>query len=282
MPQPISQSLRPTPRAVFMSSFVPRECGLATFTEDVLNAVAAHGVPCKVIAMNRPRQHFNYDRRVIAVVHEDRLADYLAAAARINAGHYDVLSVQHEFGLFGGEHCDYLPTFLAAVNIPIVTTFHTILRKPSAAMRENLRAIAFQSSAIVVMNGLAIELLEKVYGLDTHNITMIHHGAPVVPRGRRYTMKHDLKLHGTHVISTFGLLSSGKGLEYAVKAMPYIVEDCPDAVYLILGTDPPRRETAGRRAVPGCIDVRWPSNWACRIMSALWTNFLPKPNSSPI
>lgn len=248
MPQPISQLLRPAPRAVFMSSFVPRECGLATFTEDVLNAVSAHGVSCKVIAMNRPRQRFNYDRRVIATVYEDRLADYLAAAARINAGHYDVLSVQHEFGLFGGENCDYLATFLAAVNIPVVTTFHTILRKPSVAMRENLRAVAARSSVIVVMNSLAIELLEKVYGLDTHNITMIHHGAPVVPRGRRYTMKSDLKLHGTRVISTFGLLSSGKGLEYAVKAMPYIVEDCPDAMYLILGqTHPVVKQQEGER-----------------------------------
>ena len=248
MPQPILQLLRQTPRVVFMSSFVPRECGLATFTEDVLNAVSAHGVACKVIAMNRPRQRFNYDHRIIATVHEDRQADYLAAAARINAGGFDVLSVQHEFGLFGGEECDYLANFLDAVHIPIVATFHTILRKPSAAMRQNLRAVASRADAIVVMNGLAIELLEKVYGLETRNVTMIHHGAPVVPRGRCYTMKKDLKLHGKRVISTFGLLSSGKGLEYAIKAMPYIVEECPEALYLVLGqTHPVVKQEEGER-----------------------------------
>jgi len=248
MPQPIIQRLHPTPRVVFMSSFVPRECGLATFTEDVVNAVSAHGVPCKVIAMNRPRQRVNYDRRVIATVHEDRMQDYQAAAALVNTSGYDILSIQHEFGLFGGESCDYLERFLNEVNIPIVTTFHTILNKPSVAMRQNLRAVARHSSAIVVMNSLAIELLEKVYGIDSRMIYMIHHGAPVVLSGRRYTMKSDLKLHGRKVLSTFGLLSSGKGLEYAVQAMPYIVEECPEAVYLILGqTHPVVKQQEGER-----------------------------------
>lgn len=248
MPLPISQTLLSAPRAVFMSSFVPRECGLATFTEDVLSAVSAHGVTCKVVAMNRPRQRHAYDKRVITTVHEDRLQEYLAAAAMINASSFDVLSMQHEFGLFGGESCDYLEKFLEAVRIPVVTTFHTILKQPSPAMRQNLRAIASRSSAIVVMNSLAIEVLEKVYGLDTRKIFMIHHGAPVVPRGRRFTMKSDLKLHGTRVISTFGLLSSGKGLEYAIQAMPYIVDECPEAVYLILGqTHPVVKQQEGER-----------------------------------
>lgn len=222
-----------------MSSFVPRECGLATFTEDVLRAVGSHGVSCRVIAMNRPHQQFAYDPRVITTVQEDQSGDYLAAADLINHGGYDVLSVQHEFGIFGGTECDHLPMFLERVRIPVITTFHTILRYPTPAMRRNLRAVASRSDAIVVMNSLAVTLLEEIYGIDPRQVTMIHHGAPVVTRARQQTMKVDFHLHGRKVIATFGLLSSGKGLEYAVQAMPYIVKAHPEAIYLILGQTHP-------------------------------------------
>lgn len=245
---PSQSMLSPALRAVFISSFVPRECGLATFTEDVVTAVAPYDVSCKVIAMNRPGQQHAYDRRVIATVQEHRPADYLAAAELINRGRFDVLSVQHEFGIFGGEECDDLATFLALVEIPVVTTFHTILRKPSPAMRRHLRAVAKSSTAIVVMNSLAVDLLRDVYGLETSNVSVLHHGAPVVPAGRRRTIKDDFNLHGRKVISTFGLLSSGKGLEYAVQAMPYIVASHPEAVYLILGqTHPVVKQQEGER-----------------------------------
>lgn len=226
-------------RALFMSSYVPRECGIATFTEDVLRAVEAHGVHCKVAAMNRPGQNFAYDSRVVSTVQEDRLSDYLQLAHTINRGGFDVLSVQHEFGIYGGEECEHLAEFVDAVKIPVVTTFHTILRQPSPAMRHNLRAVARRSDAVVVMNSLAIEILERVYGVDPQKVHMVHHGAPVVTRERQRTIKRDLKLEGRKVISTFGLLSSGKGLEYAVQAMPRIVEEHPEAIYLILGQTHP-------------------------------------------
>ncbi len=226
-------------KAVFLSSFVPRECGLATFTEDVLHAVAPLGVQSKVVAMNRPGQHYAYDQRVIASVREDQWTTYQDAAALINQGGYDVLSVQHEYGIYGGEECPHLPAFLAAVRVPVIATFHTILKCPSPAMRESLRAVAARADGIVVMNSLAVAILDHVYGVNPRKVNVIHHGAPATRRGRLYTIKSDLKLRDRLVISTFGLLSSGKGLEYAIQAMPRIVAQHPEAIYLILGQTHP-------------------------------------------
>jgi len=235
-------------RTAFISSFVPRECGIATFAEDVINAVSEHDVVCKVIAMNRAGQHVEYDRRVMLTVQEDRLPDYLAAASAINRGRYDVLSVQHEFGIFGGVECNHLATFLESIEIPVVTTFHTILKQPSPVMRRNLRAVATRSDAIVVMNDLAVDLLDRIYGIDTKRVYVVHHGAPAVPAGRRHTSKGDLDLKGKKIISTFGLLSSGKGLEYAIQAMPRIVKTHPDALYLVLGqTHPVVKQQEGEK-----------------------------------
>jgi glycosyltransferase involved in cell wall biosynthesis len=223
----------------FMSSFVPRECGLATFTEDLLTAASSHGMDCRVLAMNRPGQAPAYDARVVRTIQEDRLSDYLAAAQFVNRGGFDVLSVQHEYGIFGGVDCDHLSTFLEAVNIPVVTTLHTVVRNPSPAMRRSLSAVARRSAAIMVMNSLALDTLEEVYGVDRCKVSTIHHGAPPPPRERLQTIKADMKLQGRKVISTFGLLSPNKGLEYAVRAMPRIVAAHPDAVYLILGQTHP-------------------------------------------
>ena len=235
IPIPSSRS----PRVVFLSSFVPRECGLATFTEDVLRAVTPQGVRCSVIAMNRPRQHFAYDPRVIASIQEDELTGYLAAGKLINRGGFDVLSIQHEYGIFGGEQCPNLGALLETVKIPVIATFHTVLRQPSTAMREALRAVALRADVVVVMNSLAVTILEEVYGIDSGKVRLIHHGAPSMPRAKLQTMKANLNLRGRQVISTFGLLSSGKGLEYAIQALPSIVARHPETIYLILGQTHP-------------------------------------------
>lgn len=235
-------------RAIFISSFVPRECGLATFTEDVIRAIAPHGVQSKVCAMNRPGEDHTYDQRVVLSIQEDRPADYRAAARYINQAGFDVLSVQHEFGIYGGVESDYLLHLLDGVTIPVVTTLHTLLRQPSPTMRRNLRAVAQRADRIVVMNSLAIEILERIYGVDRRKVVMIHHGAPVPPQERLRTIKADLNLRGHKVISTFGLLSSGKGLEYAVQALPRIVEEHPETCYLILGqTHPVVKQQEGER-----------------------------------
>ncbi|HEY3298085.1 MAG TPA: glycosyl transferase family 1, partial [Armatimonadota bacterium] len=143
-------------------------------------AAALQGASCKLIAMNRPGEQHAYDRRVIAKIQEDRLEDYLAVVDLINSGRFDVLSIQHEFGIYGGTSCDHLLRLLDAVRIPVVTTLHTVLQHPPVEMQHQLCAVAQRSNAIMVMNGLAIDILEDVYEIDPRKVTMIHHGAPAI------------------------------------------------------------------------------------------------------
>lgn len=243
-----SPSTSARPRVCFVSSFVPRECGLATFTEDLLNAVTQHGARCSVMAMNRPQMEFQYDKRVIGVINEDCRNDYRDAARTINANGYDVVSLQHEFGIYGGVECDHLLTMLDHLRVPVISTLHTVLRTPTPAMRANLRAVIDRSDAVMVMNGLAIEILATVYGVNPGKVTMLHHGAPETNACDSCHMKEQLGLTGRKIISTFGLLSAGKGLEYVIHAMPEIVAQHSEVYYAILGqTHPVVKQQEGER-----------------------------------
>ncbi len=214
-----------------------------------MNAIGELGACCSVIAMNRPGEQPAYDQRVVATVREDRIDDYLAAAAVINSGRFDVLCVEHEYGIYGGVACDHLLRLLDAVHIPVITTLHTLLRHPSVEMRRQLCAVAARSTMLMVMNGLAIDMLAEVYGIDEQRVAMVHHGAPsLTSPTATATLKRQLDCASHHVISTFGLLGPGKGLEYAIQAMPAVVQHHPDACYYILGkTHPVVREQYGER-----------------------------------
>jgi len=227
---------------------VPRECGLATFTEDLIAAATLQGASCKVIAMNRPGEHHTYDRRVVASIQEDRLEDYLSVADLINSGRFDILSIQHEFGIYGGTACNHLLRLLDAVRIPVITTLHTVLQHPPLDMRRQLCAVAQRSTALMVMNGLATDILEDVYWIDPQQVEMIHHGAPSTTVLYPETLRARLNCESRRIISTFGLIGPGKGLEYAIQAMPEVMQHHPDAYYYILGkTHPVVKEQQGER-----------------------------------
>ncbi len=206
-----------------------------------MHAVAGLEASCSVIAMNRPGEQHTYDQRVVATVQEDRLDDYLAAADVINSGRFDVLCVEHEYGIYGGVACDHLLRLLDAVHIPVVTTLHTLLQHPSAEMRRQLCAVAARSTMLMVMNGLAIDILADVYGIDARKVTMVHHGAPALTAPTATaTLKRQLGCAAHRIISTFGLLGPGKGLEYAIQAMPAIVQHASGCLLLH-----PREDTSG-------------------------------------
>lgn len=235
-------------RVLVMSTYVPRECGIATYAEDVIHAVEPHGAVCQVMAMERAGESYAYENRVVGTVLEDRVESYLQAAEAVNDGGFDVLSLQHEFGIYGGLDADHLLHFLDAVRIPVVVTFHTMVRDPLPAMRWNQHQIARRANAIVVMNGLAVDILREIYDADPGKVHVIHHGAPVPHRERGDEIKHERGLDGRRVITTFGLLNPTKGIEYMVQAMPEIARRYPDAVYLILGqTHPVLRQKEGER-----------------------------------
>lgn len=173
------------------------------------------------------------------LVSEEKADDYEAAAEFINASPADVVSIQHEFGIFGGPEGTGLRRLLRRARKPVITTLHTVLPEPHPTQRDTIRALAEGSERLVVMNALAADILRKVYDVDSGRVAVIHHGAPKPSRQSRAEAKRQLGLAGRKVLSTFGLVGPGKGLQYAVAALPAIRERHPDVCYVIVGKTHP-------------------------------------------
>jgi glycosyltransferase involved in cell wall biosynthesis len=241
----------------FLGNHLPRQCGIATFTTDLSGAVAAEfpNADCLVVAMNDAGKSYAYPPRVRFDVAENDIASYRAAADFLNANHIDVVSVQHEYGIFGGKAGNYLLTLLRRLRMPIVTTVHTILGKPDSMQRRAMNEIARISERLVVMSAHGAALLHNVHGVPEHKIDIIPHGIPSVPVAGR--SKKELGIEGKSVILTFGLLSPDKGIEHVIDALPAILARYPDTVYVVLGATHPHikerygesyRESLERRA----------------------------------
>ena len=223
----------------FLGNHLPRQCGIATFTTDLSGAIAAEfsNVDCWVVAMNDAGKRYAYPPRVRFDVAENDIASYRAAADFLNANKIDVVSVQHEYGIFGGKAGNYLLTLLRKLRLPIVTTVHTILREPDSMQRRAMNEIARLSRRLVVMSAHGAALLHNVHGVPKHKIDIIPHGIPRVPVSGR--SKKEVGIEGKSVILTFGLLSPDKGVEHVIDALPAILARCPDTVYVVLGATHP-------------------------------------------
>ncbi|HEX3000694.1 MAG TPA: glycosyltransferase family 4 protein, partial [Armatimonadota bacterium] len=226
----------------YVATYPPAECGIATFTRDVVTAVQKFTPFSEpyVIAINEEGQIHRYDPRYVkfTIAKQDRNS-YKEAADFINHAPVDVVSVQHEYGIFGGDEGEYLIDFLSAIRKPIVTTLHTVVLQPWGNMRACTEAIFRYSDTVVAMLDIARDILGKEYHVDTSKLRIIPHGVPNVPRLPLDTAKKHLGLRGRRIISTFGLVSRGKGLEYVIQAMSAVAEQFPDALYLILGQTHP-------------------------------------------
>ena len=230
----------PTKKVAFISSFPPRKCGIATFTSDLVKNITS---PAKgefeplVVAMRSEDQ--NYNDPVKFEIRQNVKNDYICAADYINFSHVDVVSVQHEFGLFGGEAGSYLNLLLNKLKAPIITTLHTILDDPNPTYHKSLADACDASYKIITMNERGIEMLRDTYGIAGKKVQLIPHGIPDLPFVDNNYYKYKFGMEGRRTILTFGLLSKNKGIEVMLKAMPAIVEAEPSVLYVILGMTHP-------------------------------------------
>lgn len=233
--------MKPLKRIAFIGNHLPRRCGIATFTHDLHRAVAAARpeLDTCVVAMTDSRGDYDYPECVRDEVRDEIVDDYVRAAATLNAQRFDVVSLQHEFGIFGGAAGGHIVELLSRLEMPIVTTLHTVLQQPSSAQRAVTDHIVEVSTKLVVMAEKARELLRSTYKVPADKIAVIAHGIPDYPFIEPDLCKAKLGFTGKTVILTFGLLSPSKGIETVIDAMPDIVRSCPNAVYVVLGATHP-------------------------------------------
>lgn len=229
------------PRTLFMGSFPPRECGIATFTKDVVDSFdRAFGTSSEIIAIDEPGGEVReYGHEVVARLEQNRRESYADVAAIVNAHPAEVLNIQHEYGLFGGERGEWLIDLVRAVEKPVILTLHTVLPEPDEVMLRVTRQLCRYASKTIVLSETGRELLARVYHIDPTRVRVIHHGVPDVEFRDTAPFKASFGIGERMVISTFGLINRGKGLEYAIEAMRDVVKRHPEVLYLILGETHP-------------------------------------------
>ncbi len=240
--------LRPV-RVSFVSTYPPRLCGIATFCSDLQSSMkqvygngdnnGAEQGNFEVIALNKAGEAYSYDRDVSFHIRDQQHGDYKRAADFINLSPVDAVSVQHEYGIFGGQDGNYINYLLAGLKIPAITTLHTVLENPTAGQKQTMKRICEQSASVVVMASAAVDILKRVYGVPGEKILHIPHGTPDVPFLDPSYYKDQFQAEGRKVILTFGLLGPSKGLEHSIAAMGQVAAEHPEALYIILGATHP-------------------------------------------
>jgi len=232
----------------FLGDYLPRKCGIATFTSDMLASVAGRYPQCQcfVVAVNDIEGCYRYPDVVRFQIEEQNLSSYREAAAFLNSSDVDLVSVQHEFGIFGGPAGSHLLTLLAELKAPVVTTLHTVLLKPNADQYRVMRELIARSTRLAVMTERGRTILQEVYQAPPAKLDLIPHGIPDVTFAAPDSYKEQFGVSGKRVLLTFGLLSPNKGIEHVLNALPAVVAEFPDVVYIVLGaTHPNELRTRG-------------------------------------
>ncbi|WP_371362143.1 D-inositol-3-phosphate glycosyltransferase [Sporomusa rhizae] len=239
----------------FLSTYPPRECGLATFTEDLVNEINKVAlVRPYVVAVAAGKEEYE-DSRVGYRLSQHDHESYLRAAHWVNS-YIDLLVIEHEYGIFGGECGEYIIDLVKNLKIPFVVTTHTVLEEPSTKQQAVLRELGQLSTKLVTMAESSVPILAGTYGITPGKIVVIPHGVPSLLVGAREKLKVSYDLKDKHVISSFGLLSPAKGLEYGIEAVAKVVADFANVVYLILGkTHPYVRQGIGESYRQSLMDL---------------------------
>jgi glycosyltransferase involved in cell wall biosynthesis len=233
-----------------IGTYVPRRCGIATFTNDLATGLglASNGLHVEVVAMNDDRAGHDYPGEVEFEIGQNELGDYRVAADHLNASRIDVVSVQHEFGIFGGADGAHILKLIAQLRMPVVTTLHTVLERPSPGQRRVVTELAALSDRLVVMSEKGRAFLSDIYKVDARRVCVVPHGIPDMPFVDPNYYKDQFDVEGKKVILTFGLVAPNKGIENVIRALPDVVARHPDVVYIVLGATHPHVKKASGEA----------------------------------
>jgi glycosyltransferase involved in cell wall biosynthesis len=230
------------PRKVaVIGNYLPRRCGIATFTTDLMTAMAQENPAGEFwgVVMNDVAEGYRYPGQVRFEINQKSLMEYRLAADFLNMNRVDAVCLQHEFGIFGGEQGAHILDLLANLRMPVVVTLHTVLQSPSYEQAAIIRRISQIADRLVVMSRRAVRILQDAYGVPSRKITHIHHGIPDVPFVDPNYYKDQYGVEGRKVILTFGLISPGKGIETMIDALPAVIRNHPEVVYIVLGATHP-------------------------------------------
>ncbi len=232
-------------KIAYIGTYPPRECGIGTFTNNLIKAVGANTSHEKihdhatVIAMNDTGEEYDYPEEVKFVVRQEHQRDYVEAAKFINFSDADLCILEHEFGIFGGESGVYILPLINRLEVPLLVTFHTVLREPSFVQKSIVQQIGEKASKVIVMSHRAVRYLENIYQIDRKKIIRIEHGVPSFNILPQEQAKKKFNFQDRKVLFTFGLLSRNKGIETVINALPPVVEKHPDLLYIVLGNTHP-------------------------------------------
>lgn len=239
----MAKAPKPLPEILFITSYPNRECGIATYSQDLIHAIKnkfGHTYAIKVCALEDKDKEYHYPEEVKYVLQASDLMRYYAMAQKINDDkRIRLVLVQHEFGLFGGENGDYYLKLLSLINKPVITNFHTVLPNPDEKRRNDIKSIADLSAAVIVMTETSAAILKNDYGIPPDKIEIIHHGTHLVKASTVNAKSEKYYFGDRFVFSTFGLLNSGKCIETALDALPTIINKFPNVLYLIIGKTHP-------------------------------------------
>jgi glycosyltransferase involved in cell wall biosynthesis len=229
-------------RIAVIGNHLPRQCGIATFTTDLSNAISAEyaASDLMVVAVNNAKSPYAYPTRVRFAITEGELSSYQAAAEFLNSAKVDVVCLQHEFGIFGGRAGSHVLQLLRRLEMPVVTTLHTVLREPDRDQRLVMEEIALRSARLVVMSKHSVRFLRDVFKVPEERIELIPHGIPELPFAEPNVYKDSSSAEGKTLLLTFGLLSPNKGFENVIRALPEILSQHSDVMCIIAGATHPQ------------------------------------------
>lgn len=239
-----------------LSTYPPRECGIASFARDLKNNLAIWGQNVSILAITDKNSSYNYPPEVVFELREDKKDDYHIAAEFLNSAEVDAVFIEHEYGIFGGRDGGFVLEFASNLNKPFILNTHTVLPHPGFRQRGILAKLGKKALAVICMTRRSSELLNRVYRIPLEKIYVVPHGVPMFKERPREVLKKSYNIAGRPLVTTFGFIGPGKGIELGIKAISLLKEKYPDIIYLVAGeTHPNLKKKMGETYRDSLLDL---------------------------